>query len=343
MDNSPILSIILPVYNGEAFVGRAIKSVVMQEFTAWELIIIDDGSTDHTGQICTDFSLKDNRIQYYHQKNRGLSAARNAGFRRASGKFIAYLDADDYVELNYYSELISSAENSGADFVIAGFFRDFIHEKGLQKQVKIEFADVFCSRPQLSKYNENLWFYNLYIHVWNKLYKRENLLKYHIYFDETVYFGEDVPYNILYLQYVEKIHFSCTIGYHYICHQQTHLTGNWNELLPKENSRIFDEIICFEKEFLNLDKHPLASGMYLRGCFLSVEKALKHGKKYRELKLIIKQMLNSPYTIKGLYALKDDSLSFEFWVYKTIIALHNPLALFLTVIVRKNIKSIMGR
>ena len=343
MNNSPILSIILPVYNGEAFVGRAIKSVVMQEFTAWELIIIDDGSTDHTGQICTDFSLKDNRIQYYHQKNRGLSAARNAGFQHASGKFIAYLDADDYVELNYYSELISSAENSGADFVVAGFFRDFMHEKGFRKQVKIEFSDIFCCRTQLSKYNENLWFYNLYIHVWNKLYRRESLLKYHIYFDETVYFGEDVPYNILYLQCSESIYFSCTIGYHYICHQRTRLTGKWNELLFEENARIFNEIIHFEKKFLNLDKHPLASGMYLRGCFLSVEKALKYGKKYHELTFAVKQMLNSPYTIKSLYFLEGNSLSFEFWIYKKIIDLHNPLVLFLAVIVRKNIKSIMGR
>lgn len=118
----PLLSVILPVYNGEIFVSRAINSVLEQDFSDWELIIIDDGSSDHTSQICTDFCLKDKRIQYYYQKNRGLSAARNAGFRHASGKFIAYLDADDYVEFDYYRELISSAENSGADFVVAGFF-----------------------------------------------------------------------------------------------------------------------------------------------------------------------------------------------------------------------------
>lgn len=343
MDNSPILSIILPVYNGEVFVGRAIKSVVMQEFTAWELIIIDDGSTDHTGQICTDFSLKDKRIQYYHQKNRGLSAARNAGFRHASGKFIAYLDADDYVEPNYYNELISSAENSGADFVVAGFFRDFIYPNKQPKQVQVTLKELICTKDNLSAYSSNIGFYNLYIHVWNKLYRYCFLVRHQIFFDEKLKFGEDVPYNILNLQHAKTVQSLPIVGYHYICHPCERLTSRWDIALVTHNARIYEQIVNFEQQYLKSNNHAIASGMYLRGCFLSMEKALTAGITYRAIHPIIKQILKSDATCYSVKSLKGNNQCVEFKVYRLIAQAQCPLLFYMAVIARKHFKKFLGR
>lgn len=338
----PLLSVILPVYNGEIFVSRAINSVLEQDFSDWELIIIDDGSSDHTSQICTDFCLKDKRIQYYYQKNRGLSAARNAGFRHASGKFIAYLDADDYVEFDYYRELISSAENSGADFVVAGFFRDFIYPNKQLKQVQVSLKEIFCTRDNLAIYNSNIDFYNLYIHVWNKLYRYDFLMSHQIFFNEKLQFGEDVPYNILNLQHAKTVQFLPIVGYHYICHPCERLTSKWDISLMKYNINIYEQIVNFEQRYLKSNNHEIASGMYLRGCFLSIEKALNAGITYRAICPVIKQILESDTTYCSIKNLKGNKRE-EFKIYKIILQAQCPFIFYMAVIARKYLKKLLRR
>ena len=344
VDNSPILSIILPVYNGEAFVGQAIKSVVMQEFTAWELIIIDDGSTDHTGQICTDFSLKDNRIQYYHQKNRGLSAARNAGFRHASGKYVAYLDADDYVEPNYYSELISSAENSGADFVITGFTREFFRNQKCIHITKTNWRshtleDVTSIRTACM----HSYFYHVYIHVWNKLYQRTTLLKHQIQFDETLRYGEDVPFNIAVLTVSENILFLSSVGYHYICHDAERLTTHWNCKQLEYNRQIYKQIAEHEKRCWNVRTPIIAAGMYLRSCFLSCEKAINNGFSYGTIHNIIWEILNFNETQEACQQIYLYHKNLEFILYEKILMIKSPLVIYFAVLLRRQLKKCFGR
>lgn len=95
------ISVIVPVYNGEECISRCVDSIILQSFTDWELILIDDGSVDASCLICDDYARKDTRIKVVHKKNGGVSTARNRGIEEAHGEYVLFVDADDYLEDNY--------------------------------------------------------------------------------------------------------------------------------------------------------------------------------------------------------------------------------------------------
>ena len=344
---APILSIILPVYNGEAFVERAIKSVLNQELTDWELIVVNDGSTDRSEELIAGFCALDARIARISQENKGLSAARNAGYYKAAGKYIAFLDVDDYVEPNYYSGLVASTEESGADFVMSGYIREFIHADRTAKAYPVHFKkqlfSITTDRKQIITSCSEPYFYNVYIHVWNKLYRHDFLLRHGIVFDESLRYAEDVPYNIECLKHADSIQFLDMVGYHYICHQAERLTGKWRESLLEDNRRVFRQIFDFEENCWNMKCPAIACGMYLRSCFLTIEKASACGIRYKELKPVLTQILSSPETLLCFKILRQISAPFEFKVYKHIMQTNQPLLFWWAVLLRRKIKHMLGR
>lgn len=121
----PKLSIIVPVYNAEAYLNRCVDSILGQTFMDFELILVDDGSPDHCGQIINEYAAKDVRVLGVHQENRGVSEARNHGLRLASGDYIGFVDADDWIEPDMYQTMVSSMENNNVDIVSCMFFDDY--------------------------------------------------------------------------------------------------------------------------------------------------------------------------------------------------------------------------
>ncbi len=117
MENQALISIIIPVYNVEAYLRECIDSVINQTYKNFEIILVDDGSTDSSGKICDEYVEKDDRITVIHQKNSGPSKTRNTGLENANGKYIYFLDSDDYVESNALELLINTAESNDADLV----------------------------------------------------------------------------------------------------------------------------------------------------------------------------------------------------------------------------------
>lgn len=113
-----MLSIIVPVYNVSRYLTECIGSILNQEFQDFELILVDDGSVDGSSKICDEYAGKDNRISVIHQKNEGVSSARNTGIENATGKYIAFVDADDTIEPNMYSTMVTKAEQSDLDYVL---------------------------------------------------------------------------------------------------------------------------------------------------------------------------------------------------------------------------------
>lgn len=105
--NIPQISVIVPVYNVEKYLSRCIESILSQTFTDFELLLIDDGSTDRSGEICDEYAKKDTRIRVFHTKNRGVSAARNLGLDNAKGEWISFVDSDDWVENDYLKSLFN--------------------------------------------------------------------------------------------------------------------------------------------------------------------------------------------------------------------------------------------
>lgn len=127
-----LISIIVPIFNVENYLAECIESIQKQTYKNLEIILIDDGSTDQSGEICEHYARNDRRIMVIHQKNNGVVAARKCGLKRARGRYIGFVDGDDYINLDMYERLIQDIENTGADFVHSGFIENnkkYIFEK----------------------------------------------------------------------------------------------------------------------------------------------------------------------------------------------------------------------
>ncbi len=120
MDREPVISVIVPVYNVERYLGRCVDSVLSQTYTSLEVILVDDGATDRSGEICDAYAAKDPRVRVIHKANGGLSSARNAGIDAASGEYLAFVDSDDWIEEDMYRHMLSRMQNYGAMLACAG-------------------------------------------------------------------------------------------------------------------------------------------------------------------------------------------------------------------------------
>lgn len=165
-----LLSIIVPVYNVASQLVRCIETICNQTYRNIEIILVDDGSTDESGQICDDFSAKDDRIKVIHKTNGGLSSARNAGLDAATGYYYGFVDSDDYIELDMYEILVSCLENNPrADIACAGIIRE--GQQGENKEV------IRCPHTETiydwkEAITEILRLRNIGISVWSKLFKK---------------------------------------------------------------------------------------------------------------------------------------------------------------------------
>ena len=134
MGKEKLLSVIVPVYNVEAYLPECVDALLKQSYFNTEILLIDDGSVDKSGEICDACALKDNRIKVIHKKNGGVSAARNTGLQEACGEYITYADSDDLVGRTIYTELIDAMEQNGTDSACCSYeaFTDTGTEQGTE-------------------------------------------------------------------------------------------------------------------------------------------------------------------------------------------------------------------
>ena len=159
-----LISVIMPVYKVEKYLPESIESVLNQDHKHLELILIDDGSPDRSGQICDEYAAKDSRVRVIHQKNGGAAAAKNAGLRAANGTYLCFVDSDDYLEPNVYAYMLKVLQENQADaaqFSFQDLYRTHTEPRKLEKCVMNE-------REYLSRFTKD-WTCAL---LWNKLYKR---------------------------------------------------------------------------------------------------------------------------------------------------------------------------
>ena len=192
-----VISVIIPVFNKGKYLARALDSVLAQTFSAWEIILVDDGSTDASSQICDNYSKKDPRIHVVHTKNRGVSSARNTGLQLASGIWIQFLDSDDYIAPNMMERLLSVS--GGFDWIVCGS-RLFTVKNELIRSYPAE-----CSFNSASQIKNN--FYKIgtdimYV-VWQGIYRKSAVR--HI-FNENYLHEEDMLFNIEFLNYCEGLY-----------------------------------------------------------------------------------------------------------------------------------------
>lgn len=180
----PKVSIIVPVYKAEAYLHRCVDSILAQTFTDWELLLIDDGSPDKSGEICDEYTKKDSRIRVIHKKNSGVAAARQDGLELSQGEYIIHADSDDWMEPQTLLELYTVAQQEKADvvlcdyYIVNGDFKTYVKQKPTQISNNDRIIKDFTR--------------NLLGSLWNKLVRRECILKYNVHFIPEINYSEDL-------------------------------------------------------------------------------------------------------------------------------------------------------
>lgn len=197
-----VISIIIPVYNGEGYLQKCIESIQKQTYSDIEIILINDGSTDNSGRICDEFTGKDKRIKVIHKKNEGVSIARNIGIQEAKGEYIGFVDCDDYLESAMYEKLLKSIVRNKADMAICNYSNNEYFNLEKETLNQNELFDLILDKDKFRGY------------PWNKLYKSE-LLK-NLNFNKSISLCEDLLFNCEYVTRCKKISIIDEKLYNYI-------------------------------------------------------------------------------------------------------------------------------
>ncbi|MGV9002305.1 MAG: glycosyltransferase [Candidatus Saccharimonadaceae bacterium] len=207
------ISIIMPVYNVEKYLHRSIKSVIDQTYSDFELIIVNDGSTDNSEKLINHFVDEDNRIKVINKENGGLSDARNAGLEVALGEYIIFIDSDDYWDSLLLEKTFTYMKESQLDLVIFGFQFDYYNQSDQLSQT----SSILEGRKIFTKYNNTGKIDNtgLIGYAWNKLYKAELISQNKIRFEKGISYIEDSLFNEKVYKEASRIGFLDEVLYHY--------------------------------------------------------------------------------------------------------------------------------
>jgi len=208
-----VISVIIPVYNVKPYLDNCLKSVVTQSYEDFECILVDDGSTDGSSEICDCWAIQDKRIKVLHQANQGVSVARNNGIKYSKGNYITFIDSDDWVEQNYMSDMLENIEKTQTDLVVSGLVRNFINGES-SKFVPIENKRFHLTKDSVENFvdlNRKFLLFGPVV----KLYKRDIIRDYGICFPPNQSYGEDLMFNFKYLEHIDTISCVARCNYHY--------------------------------------------------------------------------------------------------------------------------------
>ena len=225
-------SIIIAAYNAEEYLERCLLSVLNQTFNDYEVVLINDGSNDNTENICGRFR-EDKKLKYYYKENSGVVEARNYGFNKASGQYILYVDADDYIENNLLSNIYEYNKDRALDIVFYGYVIEY-PDKKIEKR-----AGIFNQDEIIREMIDN----NILNFTWSKVYKKETAEANGIKFDNNVKYGEDLLYIIELLKYTNNVGYFDYIGYHYVI--------NGNSITNNDSTYSLKDYFYIESRYLD--------------------------------------------------------------------------------------------
>lgn len=217
------VSVIVPIYNAEKYLFDCLSSIANQEYHDFEVLLIDDGSTDGSKEVASIFLTNDRRFKYFHQQNRGVSAARNYGIKNSSGEYIIFVDSDDICDSSYLTSLINAIDNQ-YDFVAGGYIYSEEKTKTFEHRIPSRVGEI--SKKECI--NSIISDYSIYTFPWNKIYNKNIINEFQIFFDETITYGEDLLFNLNYSKNCHSFLFIESCGYTYQSHDGN-VTGNFSD------------------------------------------------------------------------------------------------------------------
>ena len=209
----PMVSIIVPIYNAEQYLRRCVDSILNQEYTDYELLLVNDGSTDASGDICEEYGDRDPRVIVIQKENTGVSDSRNRALDRARGKYLQFLDSDDWITPDATRLFVRAAEEYGCDMVISDFYR--VVGERLSPKGDIEEEGVLTREEFAAHMMENPadFYYGV---LWNKLYRRDIVEEHNLRMDTDINWCEDFMFNLEYIRYAKVFYALHAPIYYYV-------------------------------------------------------------------------------------------------------------------------------
>lgn len=212
-----LISVIVPIYNVSGYLEKCISSIQNQTYRKLEIILVDDGSTDSSGEICDRFAQDDDRIIVVHKKNEGLVSARKTGLKIVQGDYIAFVDGDDWIEPGFYEDMLKAVISQNVDFVESSYIREQAGTSILYEIMENYFvfdeSTAKCILESWMEKEENALIRNT---IWSKLYRAEVIKESYIHVPEKMSFGEDIINYIYLLKIARSAYVVPKAGYHYI-------------------------------------------------------------------------------------------------------------------------------
>lgn len=299
------ISVIIPVYQVAKYINQCLDSIINQTYSELEIIIVDDGSTDGSGKICDEYAEKDSRIIVVHKKNEGLCSARNDGLAIATGKWIAFIDSDDWCDENYFSSMMESMNKEcQVDILICGGHYLECEKKSKKKYntrknmiVKRDDSLTYVAKilaPNFMKETDNPASLGA---PWDKLYRRDFLKKKKLFFDVNCKAWEDLLFNVHAIYEADILQLcSGSIGYHYRMVMSS-ITKKYNPLKPEINLYFINRLYEFALNKKITDElffeaiHARSISLFsssLRNCYLNHSNHMSFLKKIRQIKIMKK-------------------------------------------------------
>ena len=308
----PLLTVVIPVYNVERYLKRCIESVLAQEWKDYEILLVDDGSTDHSPQICDDYVKDYDFISVIHKENGGLSEARNTGISHAKGEYVYFPDSDDWIEPDTFVALAEVLESRKFDII--SFNREFV--KGEEDAIvsEPEVTQVFEGKDafvQMLKHRYITGFAN------DKIYRKSLFVDNNILFPSRKYY-EDLGTNYKLFLSAKKVYATNQKYYHYLIDNPDSITQSWNEKKFRDMFGFYKEVFYsdFVRSQLNQEELHISQLYYVNGLIHILARLYKSklDKEYIDITDEVKQELLKNSV--SLSQMKDQPNKLKYVLYR---------------------------
>ena len=231
-----LVSIIVPAYNVDKYIEKCLISIIGQTYTNIEIIVVDDGSTDKTGQLVDNFSQQDSRVRVLHKKNTGVSAARNTGIHKSTGDYLVFVDGDDYITNDYVEYMVNLIKATKSDFCLS--------KRCYTKKNEMQTKNEYVKKLNPEDATALLLSPNVIVGCWNKIYKRSLIIDNNIYFSTSLFYGEGLTFITTISQITKSVGVGNRKVYYYRRNNETSATTKFD----------INKIYNGEKALINIKK-----------------------------------------------------------------------------------------
>lgn len=261
-----MVSVIIPVYQAEKYLVNCVESVLNQTYDNIEIILVDDGSNDGSASICDDYAARYDNIHCIHQKNKGVSCARNLGIERAQGKYILFVDSDDYIREDYLESAVLALKHEDIDIYLCGY--QPVRKNGIIRE-KEHYPTIDEGERTIAEVGSNIMrlFFSSVLHaIGTKIYRKDIIDKYNIRFEKNWKYYEDIYFCLNYLKYCNKIYVQKAVMYYY----QIDISNSLSKQMNNNKYISINKTYCLLSQLMQLKKVSLKEKEVFYKSYLNI-------------------------------------------------------------------------